>query len=62
MTEAAKRGWLLFQEMGCIGCHTVEREYAQFTNGNFMTRVSATPTAWQSGTEALSVRLAPGVR
>lgn len=61
MTEAAQRGWLLFQEKGCTGCHTVEEEYAQFTNGNFYDTGVGYAHSMAIGTEALPVRLAPGV-
>jgi cytochrome c peroxidase len=35
MSAAAVRGWTLFRDSGCIGCHTVGEHHAQFTDDAF---------------------------
>lgn len=42
--ESAKRGFALFRERGCIGCHPVEAKTALFTDHRFHN----TGTAWRS--------------
>ncbi|QIB64210.1 cytochrome c peroxidase [Kineobactrum salinum] len=32
MSAAARRGWDLFRNKGCIGCHTVAKDHAHFTD------------------------------
>ena len=61
MTTAAQRGWLLFRKMGCSGCHTVDKEYAHFTDGNFYDTGIGYAHSMAIGTEAVPMRLAPGV-
>jgi cytochrome c peroxidase len=61
MTDAAKRGWQLFQDRGCIGCHTVDEEYAHFTDANFYDTGIGYARSMAVDATVPPVRLAPGI-
>ena len=61
MSESAIRGWELFQSLGCVSCHAVGKQYAQFTDEGFYDIGVGYARSMGIGTGARSVRLAPGV-
>jgi cytochrome c peroxidase len=63
LTESAKQGFRLFREKaGCAVCHTIQDDYALFTDDDFHN----TGIGWQmsegGGPAEISVQLAPGVK
>jgi cytochrome c peroxidase len=58
---AARRGWLLFREAGCISCHTVAGDYAHFTDDDFYDTGIGYARSMGTGRQPVPVRLAPGV-
>jgi cytochrome c peroxidase len=58
---AAVRGWQLFRDSGCTGCHTVAQDYAQFTDDAFYDTGIGYARTMGVGRDAPSLRLAPGV-
>ncbi len=61
LDPAARRGWRLFQEKGCSSCHTVAEDHAHFTDGGFYDTGVGYARSMGIGSEAATVRLAPGV-
>jgi cytochrome c peroxidase len=61
MGEAAIRGWTVFRDSGCIGCHTVAGNHAHFTDDAFYDTGIGYARSFGPGREAQRVRLAPGV-
>jgi cytochrome c peroxidase len=60
LPEPARRGFEIFQSRGCNSCHTLDAEYALFTDGNFHN----TGTGFLRDRRAAQprrVQLAPGV-
>jgi cytochrome c peroxidase len=61
--EAARRGFQLFRgKAGCGACHTIEKDYALFTDDAFHN----TGLGWQAsvggGTAEVQVQIAPGIK
>jgi cytochrome c peroxidase len=61
LTEAARRGWGIFRDAGCIGCHTVEEDHAHFTDDRFYDTGVGYARSMGTGSAQAPVRLAPGV-
>ncbi len=61
MSAEAARGWQLFQEKGCISCHTVGDKSAQFTNEAFYDTGIGYARSMGIGDDVVEVQLAPGV-
>ncbi|MFV8817706.1 cytochrome-c peroxidase [Haliea sp. E17] len=61
LDASAIRGWRLFQELTCVSCHTVEKDYALFSNGKFYDTGIGYARSMGIGKDAISIRLAPGV-
>jgi cytochrome c peroxidase len=59
--DAARRGWALFNEHACSSCHTVNREYALFTDDGFRDTGIGYARSMGIGRNISRVRLAPGV-
>jgi cytochrome c peroxidase len=57
----ARMGWQVFQDAGCISCHTVAHDHAHFTNDQFYD--TGVGYARSMGIDSVPerVRLAPGV-
>jgi cytochrome c peroxidase len=61
LPDAAKRGWQVFKEAGCISCNTVAEDHAHFTNDRFYDTGVGYARSMGIGTAPGPVRLAPGV-
>lgn len=61
LAESARSGWALFQSLGCSSCHTVGKQHAQFTDGNFYDIGIGYAHSMGVGRQVAPVRLAPGV-
>lgn len=61
ISDNAKRGWTLFRSLGCSGCHTVDDQHAQFTDGNFYDIGIGYANSMGIRRQAAALRLAPGV-
>ena len=50
LSESARSGWQVFQDAGCVSCHTVADGHAHFTNDQFYdTGVSRPASMWYPG-------------
>jgi cytochrome c peroxidase len=61
LERPARRGWQLFRESGCIGCHTVGATAAQFTDDGFYDTGLGYARSMGRDTGLRRLRLAPGV-
>ncbi len=61
LSAQAQRGWALFQASGCVSCHTVGTQSAQFTDEQFHDTGIGYARSMGRGQLPASVRLAPGV-
>lgn len=61
LSEDAQRGWVLFQTTGCVRCHQVDTQTAQFTDGQFHDTGIGYARSMGIGQTPARVRLAPGV-
>ena len=61
LPEAAQRGWALFRELGCIGCHVVAEHHAHFTDDGFYDTGLGYARSMGGASDTATVRLAPGV-
>lgn len=61
LSDSARRGWSLFQDSGCSGCHTVAADHAHFTDEGFYDTGIGYARSMGKGTGSARVRLAPGV-
>jgi cytochrome c peroxidase len=61
LSAAARRGWKLFRESGCVSCHTVAAEHAHFTDDGFYDTGVGYARSMGIGGGERPVRLAPGV-
>jgi cytochrome c peroxidase len=61
LSEAARRGWQVFQNVGCSGCHTVAKDHAHFTNDQYYDTGIGYARSMGLGPGPESVRLAPGI-
>ncbi len=59
--KAARRGWEVFRAQGCVSCHTVGKDHAQFTDEGFYDTGVGYARSMGISTGTGSVRLAPGV-
>jgi cytochrome c peroxidase len=61
LSAEAERGWKVFNEAGCISCHTVAKDHAHFTNDQFYDTGIGYARSMGIGSQSEPVRLAPGV-
>ncbi len=62
LSEAEQRGFALFKGSGCTSCHTIDHDYALFSDGDFHDTGIGYARSMHPGDPANStVRLAPGV-
>ena len=61
LDNAARRGWEVFRSQGCVSCHTVGKDHAQFTDEGFYDTGIGYARSMGISTGTGSVRLAPGV-
>jgi cytochrome c peroxidase len=57
----ARRGWQVFQDAGCIRCHTIADDHAHFTNDQFYDTGVGYARSMGIDSTPEPVRLAPGV-
>lgn len=61
LSESAQRGFELFRgKAGCVGCHTIEKDFALFTDNGFHNTGIGYFATMQPASENLVVTLAPG--
>ena len=61
LPASAQRGWSLFRENGCTGCHTVGEDHAHFSDEGFYDTGIGYARSMGAGRQSAAVRLAPGV-
>jgi cytochrome c peroxidase len=61
LSREAKQGWQVFQDAGCINCHTVADDHAHFTNDQFYDTGVGYARSMGFDSAPQPVRLAPGV-
>ncbi len=61
MTAGPQRGWDLFRNKGCIGCHTVAKDHAHFTDDAYYDTGIGYARSMGAGRTIDRLRLAPGV-
>lgn len=61
LSPDARDGWKVFRDAGCVTCHTVERDFAHFSNDQFYDTGIGYARSMGIGLERKPVRLAPGV-
>lgn len=61
LSAAARSGWQVFQNAGCVSCHTVANDHAHFTNDQFYDTGIGYARSMNKGAAPKPVRLAPGV-
>jgi len=59
--KPARRGWQEFRSQGCVSCHTVGKDYAQFTDEGFYDIGVGYARSMGVSVGTSSVRLAPGL-
>jgi cytochrome c peroxidase len=61
LDDAAIRGWRLFREKGCVSCHAVAEDHAQFTDDRYYDTGIGYARTMNPDSRPAPVRLAPGV-
>ncbi|MEP4149264.1 MAG: cytochrome c peroxidase [Halioglobus sp.] len=61
LSAAARSGWQVFQNAGCVTCHTVANDHAHFTNDQFYDTGIGYARSMGKKAAPKPVRLAPGV-
>ncbi len=61
LSVSARRGWTVFQNAGCAGCHSIGDDHAQFTNDQFYDTGIGYARSMKPDSGPKPVRLAPGV-
>jgi cytochrome c peroxidase len=61
LSAKAERGWKVFNDAGCISCHTVAKDHAHFTDDQFYDTGIGYARSMGVGADPGPVRLAPGV-
>ena len=63
LNDSAKRGFMLFKgKAGCAGCHTIQENYALFTDDAFHNTGIGWEVSVGSDQSAVQVQIAPGVK
>jgi cytochrome c peroxidase len=63
ISDSAKHGFRLFEgKAGCVACHTIQKEYALFTDDAFHNTGVGSEASVGTDPSEVSVQLAPGVK